>query len=144
MVLTSNKLTLQLKGVAYDFKCGRGELQLDLGKVFFPPRKWSSSWSWPLFFCWQNNLLGGQFWPMARFNLLKGQNNLPCGQMTIPLTCFLPLWLTKTPMALSYDIWYSRPTHVHIRISCIDCCLAEILSSIYVTAFINVMTTYWK
>ena len=29
-----------------------------------------------LFFCGQDNLLGGQFWAMGRLNLLGGQNNL--------------------------------------------------------------------
>ena len=28
------------------------------------------------FFCGQDDLLGGQFWAMNRFNLLGGQNNL--------------------------------------------------------------------
>ena len=30
----------------------------------------------PFFFCVQDNLLGGQFWAMGRFNLLGGQSNL--------------------------------------------------------------------
>ena len=42
------------------------------------------------FFCGQDNLLGGQFWAMGRFNLLGGQNNLLGGQLPTQLTCYLP------------------------------------------------------
>ena len=45
-----------------------------------------------LFFCGQDNLLGGQFWAMDRFNLLGGQINLLGGQMPTQLTCYLPPW----------------------------------------------------
>ena len=45
------------------------------------------------FFCGQDNLLGGQFWAMGRFNLLGGQSNLLGGQMPTQLTCYLPPWL---------------------------------------------------
>ena len=44
------------------------------------------------FFCGQNNLLGGQFWAMGRFNLLGGQSKLLGGQMPTQLTCHLPPW----------------------------------------------------
>ena len=40
----------------------------------------------PVFFCGQDNLLGGQFWAVGRFNLLGGQ-------MPTQLTCYLPLCL---------------------------------------------------
>ena len=42
------------------------------------------------FFCWQDNLQGGQFWAMGRFNLLGGQNDLIGGQLPTQLTCYLP------------------------------------------------------
>ena len=41
------------------------------------------------FLCGQDNLLGGQFWAVGRFNLLGGQNNLLGGQMPTQLTCYL-------------------------------------------------------
>ena len=41
-------------------------------------------------FCGQDNLLGGQFWAMGRFNLLGGQSNLLGGQMPTQLTYYLP------------------------------------------------------
>ena len=37
----------------------------------------------PIFFCGQDNLLGGQFWAMGRFKL-GGQNNLLGGQICPP------------------------------------------------------------
>ena len=40
------------------------------------------------FCCGQENLLGGQFWVMGRFNLLGGQSNLLGGQMSTQLTCY--------------------------------------------------------
>ena len=61
------------------------------------PILWVLEWSFPLgvsqfgknksklpifnnsdahFFCWQDNLLGGQLWAMGRFDLLGGQINL--------------------------------------------------------------------
>ena len=42
------------------------------------------------FCCGQDNLLGGQFWVIGRFNLLGGQSNLLGGQMPTQLTCYLP------------------------------------------------------
>ena len=42
------------------------------------------------FFCGQNNLPGGQFWVMGKFNSLGGQSNLLGGQMPTQLTCYLP------------------------------------------------------
>ena len=45
-----------------------------------------------LFFLWQDNLLGGQFWAIGRFNLLGGQGNLLGGQMPTQFTCYLPPW----------------------------------------------------
>ena len=44
------------------------------------------------FFCGQDNLLGGEFWAMGRFNLLGGQSNSQGGQMPTQLTCYLPPW----------------------------------------------------
>ena len=43
----------------------------------------------PIIFCGQDNLLGGQFWAMGRFNLLGGQSNLLGGQMPTQLICYL-------------------------------------------------------
>ena len=51
----------------------------------------------PIFFCGQDNLPGGQFWAMGRFNLLGGQSNLLDGQMPTQLTCYLPpcIWIQQ-------------------------------------------------
>ena len=45
----------------------------------------------PIFFCGQDNLLGGQFWAMDGFDLLGGQINLLGGQMPTQLTFFFYL-----------------------------------------------------
>ena len=59
----------------------------------------------PIFFCEQDNLLGGQFWAMGRLNLLGGQINLQCGQMpTQQLTCYLP-------PCLHVGLLYTYPFH---------------------------------
>ena len=45
----------------------------------------------PILFYEQDNLVGGQFWTVGRFDLLGEQNNLLSGQMSTQLTCYLPL-----------------------------------------------------
>ena len=42
------------------------------------------------FFCGHDNLLGGQFWAMGRFNLLGGLNSLLSVKLPTQLTCYLP------------------------------------------------------
>ena len=51
---------------------------------------------WCPFFFGQDNLLGGQFWEMSKFDFLGGQSNLPGGQMPTQLTCYLLVMCLKT------------------------------------------------
>ena len=63
------------------------------------------------FFCWLDNLLGGQFWAMGSFNLLGGQSNLLGGQMPTQLTCYLPRFPHHT-QKLNLNLQLSKVSHI--------------------------------